>query len=82
LDNIDIEKFKRRGDYVIRLIAIHSAKKGLGDQLQDILVKVIEPTRKSLETHLNQPYITSAVEQMASILAKPVELRIYSEVRR
>jgi quinol monooxygenase YgiN len=109
LDTTDIEKFERRGDNAIRLIAIHSAKKGLGDQLQDILVKVIVPTRKeegniayvlhrsmdnpdelmfdeiwvdkeSLETHLTQPYITSAVDQMASILAKPVELRTYSEV--
>lgn len=110
LDTTDIEKFKRRGDNAIRLIAIHSAKKGLGDKLLNILVKVIVPTRKeegniayvlhrsmdnpdelmfdeiwvdkeSLETHLNQPYITSAVDEMASILAKPVELRTYSEVR-
>ena len=110
MDTTDIEKFKRRGDNTIRLIAIYSAKKGLGDQLEDILVKVIEPTRKeegniayvlhrsmdnpdelmfdeiwvdkeSLEMHLNQPYVTSAVDQMASILAEPVELRTYSEVR-
>jgi hypothetical protein len=46
LETTDIEKFKRRGDNAIRLIAIHSAKKGLGDQLLNILVKVIEPTRK------------------------------------
>ena len=110
MDTTDIEKFKRRGNNAIRLIAIHLAKNGLGDQLQNILVKVIKPTRKeegniayvlhrsmdnpdelmfdeiwadkeSLEAHLNQPYITSAVEQMTSILAKPVELRRYSEIR-
>jgi len=110
LDTTDIEKFKIRGSNSVRLIAIHLAKKDHGDQLQNILVKVIEPTRKeqgniayvlhrsmdnpdelmfdelwidegSLEAHLNQPYITSAVEQMKSILAKPVELRKYSEIR-
>lgn len=111
MDTTDIEKFKRRGDNSVRLIAIHIAKNGLGDQLQNILVNVIEPTRReegniayvlhrsmdtpdelmfdeiwtdkeTLEAHLNQPYITSAVEQMTSILAKPVELRRYSEIRR
>ena len=110
LDTTDIEKFNRRGNNAIRLIAIHSAKKGLGAQLQNILVKVIEPTRKeegniayvlhrskdnpdelmfdeiwvdkeSLDLHLKQPYIISAVEQMTSILTKPVELRRYSEIR-
>ena len=110
MDTTDIEKFKRRGDQSVRLIAIHLAKNGLGDQLQNILVNVIEPTRKeggniayvlhrsmdntdelmfdeiwidkeSLEAHLNQPYITSAEEQMSAILAKPVELRRYSEIR-
>jgi quinol monooxygenase YgiN len=111
LDTTDIEKFKRRGNNAIRLIATHSAEKGLGDQLLNILVKVIEPTRKeegniayvlhrsidnpdelmfdeiwvdkeSLDVHLKQPYIMSAVEQMTSILAKPVELRRYSEIRQ
>jgi len=110
LDTTDIEKFMRRGNNSVRLIAIHLAKKGLGHQLLNILVNVIEPTRneegniayvlhrsmdnpdelmfdeiwadkESLEAHLNQPYITSAVEQMTSILAKPVELRRYSEIR-
>jgi quinol monooxygenase YgiN len=46
LDTTDIEKFKRRGDNSVRLIAIHLAKNGLGDQLQNILVNVIAPTRK------------------------------------
>jgi hypothetical protein len=46
LETTDIEKFKRRGNNAIRLIAIHLAKKGLGDQLLNILVKVIEPSRK------------------------------------
>jgi quinol monooxygenase YgiN len=110
LETTDIEKFKRRDDNTVRLIAIHLAKKGLGDQLRNILLNVIEPTRKeegniayvlhrsmdnpdelmfdeiwvdneSLEAHLNQPYIISAVEQMTSILAKPVDLRRYSEIR-
>ncbi len=35
--------------------------------------------KESLEAHLKKPYIISAVEQMKSILAKPVELRRYSE---
>jgi quinol monooxygenase YgiN len=111
LETTDIEKFKRRGNNAIRLIAIHLAKKGLGDQLLNILVKVIEPARKeegniayvlhrsmdnpdklmfdeiwvdkeSLDVHLKQPYIISAVEGMTSILAKPVELRRYSEIRQ
>jgi quinol monooxygenase YgiN len=111
LDTTDIEKFKRRGINAIRLIVTHSAKKGLGDELLNILRKVIEPTRKeegniayvlhrsldnldelmfdeiwvdkeSLDVHLKQPYIISAVEQMTSILAKPVELRRYSEIRQ
>jgi len=110
LDTTDIEKFKKRGDNAIRLIAIHVAKKGLGEQLLNILVKVIEPTRRekgniayvlhrsmdnpdefmfdeiwvdneSLDVHLKQPYIISAVEQMTPILAIPVELQKYSEVR-
>ncbi len=110
MDTTDIEKFKRRGDNSVRLIAIHLAKDGLGNQLQNILVNLIEPTRKeegniayvlhrsidnpdelmfdeiwvdneSLDAHLKQPYITSAVEQMTSILSKPVELRRYSEIR-
>jgi quinol monooxygenase YgiN len=110
LDTTDIGKFKRRDKNSVRLIAIHLAKKGLDNQLLDILVKVIEPTRKeegnisyvlhrsmdnpdelmfdeiwvdkeSLEGHLKQPYIKSAVEQMTPILAKPVELRRYSEIR-
>jgi quinol monooxygenase YgiN len=37
--------------------------------------------KESLDVHLKQPYIMSAVEQMTSILAKPVELRRYSEIR-
>ncbi|HXV89624.1 MAG TPA: putative quinol monooxygenase [Nitrososphaeraceae archaeon] len=111
METTDIEKFKRRGSNSVRLIAIHLAKNGFGDKLQDILISVIEPTRKeesniayvlhrsidnpdelmfdeiwvdneSLDVHLKQPYITSAVEQMASILAKPVELRRYSEIRQ
>jgi quinol monooxygenase YgiN len=110
LETTDIEKFKRKDNDSVRLIAIHLAKNGLGDKLLKILVSVIEPTRKeegniayvlhrsmdnpdelmfdeiwvdkeSLEAHLKQPYITSAVEQMTSILAKPVELRRYSEIR-
>lgn len=111
MDTIDIEKFKRRGKNSVRLIAIHLAKNGLGDELLNILVKVIEPTRKeegniayvlhrsmdnpdelmfdeiwvdkeSLYVHLKQSYIISAVERMTSILAKPVELRRYSEIRQ
>lgn len=111
MDTTDIEKFKRRNDRSVRLIAIHVAKSGLGDHLQNILINVIEPTRKeegniayvlhrsvdnpdefmfdeiwidkeSLEVHLKQPYIISAIEQTKSILAKPVELRTYSEIRK
>ena len=111
MNTTDIEKFERSGNNVIRLIAIHLAKEGLGDQLLNILVKAIEPTRKdegniayvlhrsidnpdelmfdeiwvdkeSLDVHLKQPYIMSAVEQMTSILAKHVELRRYSEIRQ
>ncbi|MGH9972348.1 MAG: putative quinol monooxygenase [Nitrososphaeraceae archaeon] len=110
MNTTDIEKFERRGNNVIRLIAIHLAKKGLGDQILNILVKVIEPTRKEegniayvlhrsidnpdklmfdeiwvdkecLDVHLKQPYIISAIQQMTSILANPVELRRYSEIR-
>ncbi len=79
--------------------------------MENILVNVIEPTRKeegnianvlhrsvdnpdefmfdeiwidkeSLEAHLKQPYINSAVEQMKTILAKPVELRRNSEITK
>jgi quinol monooxygenase YgiN len=110
LETTDIERFKKRGDNAIRLIAIHVAKKGLGEQLLNILVKVIEPTRReegniayvlhrsmdnpdefmfdeiwvdneSLDVHLKQPYIISALEHMTPILAIPVELQKYSEVR-
>lgn len=85
-------------------------QKSLGDQLQNILSKVIEPTSKEegniayvlhrsldnpdglmfdeiwvdkecLEAHL-KPYIKSALEQMKSILAEPVELRRYSEISK
>lgn len=111
LETTDIEKFKRRGNNAIRLIAIHLAKNGLGDQLLNILVKLIDHTckeegniayvlhrsvdnpdelmfdeiwvdKESLDLHLKQPCIISAVEQMTSILAKPVELRRYSEIRQ
>ncbi len=37
--------------------------------------------KESLDVHLKQPYIISAIQQMTSILANPVELRRYSEIR-
>lgn len=46
MDTTDIEKFKRRGNNSVRLIAIHLAKKGLGDELLRILISVMEPTRQ------------------------------------
>ncbi len=111
METIDIQKFEKRTNKSVRLIAIHTAKKDLGGQLERILLRVIEPTRKedgniayvlhrslnnadelmfdeiwveekSLELHLKQPYIQTAIEQMGSILARPVELKRYSEIRR
>ena len=109
LETTDIEKFKRRSDKSVRVIAILLAKNGLTDQLENILVNLIQPTRKeegniayvlhrsidnpnelmfdeiwvdkeSLEAHLKQPYMMSALAQAASFVAKPVEVRQYSEI--
>ena len=41
-----LESLREAGDSSVRLIAIHLAKHGLGDQLLNILVKAIEPTCK------------------------------------
>ncbi|MFZ0513348.1 MAG: antibiotic biosynthesis monooxygenase [Candidatus Nitrosopolaris sp.] len=85
------------------------AKDGLTDQLKNILVKLIHPTRKekgniayvlhcsielmlelmldeiwvdneSLVAHLKQQYTMSALAQAASLVAKPVEVRKYSDI--
>lgn len=77
------------------------AKNGLTDQLENILVNLIQPTRKeegniayvlhrsidnpdelmfdeiwidkgSLEAHLKQPHVMSALERAASFIAKPI----------
>ena len=36
--------------------------------------------KESLEAHLKQPYMMSALAQAASFVAKPVEVRQYSEI--
>ena len=46
LETTDIERFKKRSDTSVRVIAIFLAKDGLTDQLKNILVKLIHPTRK------------------------------------
>ena len=51
------------------------------DNPDELMFDEIWIDKKSLEEHLKQPYIVSAVEQMTSILAKPAELRRYSEIR-
>jgi quinol monooxygenase YgiN len=37
---------------------------------------------ESLVAHLKQQYMTSALAQVASLVAKPVEIRKYSEISR
>jgi quinol monooxygenase YgiN len=51
------------------------------DNPDELMFDEIWDDNESLEAHLKQPYIKSAVEQMTPILAKPVELRRYSEIR-
>jgi len=51
------------------------------DNPDELMFDEIWVDNECLEAHLNQPYIISAVEQMTSILAKPVEVRRYSEIR-
>jgi quinol monooxygenase YgiN len=51
------------------------------DTPDELMFDEIWVDNESLEAHLKQPYIKSAVEQMTPILAKPVELRRYSEIR-
>lgn len=41
LETTGMEKFKKRTDRSIRLIAIHRTKKGLGYQLEKILLSAI-----------------------------------------
>ncbi|MGB8936650.1 MAG: putative quinol monooxygenase [Candidatus Nitrosopolaris sp.] len=110
METTHIEKFKRRSDISVRVIAIFLAKNGLTDQLENILVNLIQPTRKeegniayvlhrsidnpdelmfdeiwidkgSLEAHLKQPHVMSALERAASFIAKPIGVRRYSEIR-
>jgi quinol monooxygenase YgiN len=52
------------------------------DNPDELMFDEIWVDNVSLDVHLKQPYIISAVEQMTSILAKPVELRRYSEIRQ
>ena len=111
LETTDIEKFKKRSDKSVRVIAIFLAKNGLTSQLENILLDLIPPTRKeegniayvlhhsidnpnelmldeiwvdngSLVAHLKQQYTTSALAQAASLVAKPIEVRKYSEISR
>jgi hypothetical protein len=46
LETTDIEKFKKRSDKSVRVIAIFLAKNGLISQLENILLNLISPTRK------------------------------------
>jgi quinol monooxygenase YgiN len=50
------------------------------DNPDELMFDEIWLDKESLEAHLKQPYIVSAVEEMTSILVKPVELRRYSEI--
>jgi glyoxylase-like metal-dependent hydrolase (beta-lactamase superfamily II)/quinol monooxygenase YgiN len=58
----DIEKFQNRGDSHVRLIAMFNAKKDQGAKLENILVNLLEPTKKEkgniayiLHRSLNNP---------------------------
>jgi quinol monooxygenase YgiN len=58
----DNEKFENRTDTHVRLIAIFNAKKDQGNKLENILVTLLEPTRKEngniaymLHRSLNNP---------------------------
>jgi glyoxylase-like metal-dependent hydrolase (beta-lactamase superfamily II)/quinol monooxygenase YgiN len=58
----DIEKFENRSDSHVRLIAIFNAKKDQGSKLENILVNLLEPTKKEkgniayvLHRSLNNP---------------------------
>jgi quinol monooxygenase YgiN len=51
------------------------------DNPDELMFDEIWTDKESLEAHLKQPYIISIVEEMTSILARPVELRRYSEIR-
>jgi quinol monooxygenase YgiN len=111
LETTDIEKFKKKSDKSVRVIAIFLAKNGLTSQLENILLNLIPPTRKEegniayvlhhsidnpnelmldeiwvdkepLVVHLKQQYMMSALAQAASLVAKPVEIRKYSEISR
>jgi quinol monooxygenase YgiN len=49
------------------------------DNPDELMFDEIWVDNESLEAHLKQPYITSAVGQMSPILVKPVELRRYQK---
>lgn len=51
------------------------------DNPDELMFDELWVDEESLEMHLKEQYITSIVEQMKSILAKPVELWRYSEMR-
>jgi quinol monooxygenase YgiN len=51
------------------------------DNPDELMFDELWVDEESLRTHLKQPYIVAAVEEMRSILARSVELRRYTEIR-
>jgi quinol monooxygenase YgiN len=46
METMDIMKFQNRTDKSIRLLAFLEAKEGHGKELEEILLEVVEPTRR------------------------------------
>jgi antidote-toxin recognition MazE-like antitoxin/antibiotic biosynthesis monooxygenase len=50
------------------------------DNPDELMFDELWVNKEALDSHLPQPNIKSALEQMKSILVEPVELRRYSEI--
>ena len=46
MNTTNIEKFETRTNKSVRLIAVHTAKKGYAEELEKLLLSVVEPTLK------------------------------------
>jgi quinol monooxygenase YgiN len=106
----DMTKLQNRTDKSVRYLAFLEAKKGSGKELMDILLTLVEPTRKeegniayiphysldnpdeimfdeiwvdreAIDNHFKQPHMKDLSTRIEYLLAKPVELKAYSEVK-
>jgi quinol monooxygenase YgiN len=110
IETTDLAKFKNRTENSIRYLAFVEAKKGHGQQLMNILLTLVEPTRKEegniafvphfsidnpdeilfdeiwidkegIDNHFKQPHMKDLFPKIEHLLARPVLLKAYREVK-